>query len=75
MVVHTVGLSDVAVQLRLLSVVNSLERSVCQEVTLTRNIALAEGNVKFLWHAKRTTATPNHGLRWVKREIWRLSDQ
>ncbi len=33
MVVHTVGLSDVAGQVRLLSVVNSLERSVCQEVT------------------------------------------
>ena len=33
MVVHTVGLSDIAGQVRLLSVVNSLERSVCQEVT------------------------------------------
>ena len=33
MVVHTVGLSDIAGQVRLLSMVNSLERSVCQEVT------------------------------------------
>lgn len=33
MVVHTVGLSDLAGQVRLLSVVNSLERAVCQEVT------------------------------------------
>lgn len=33
MVVLTVGLSDVAGQVRLLSVVNSLERAVCQAVT------------------------------------------
>jgi len=33
MVVQTVGLSDVAGQVRLLSMVNSLERAVCQEVT------------------------------------------
>jgi thiol peroxidase len=33
MVIHTVGLSDIAGQVRLLSMVNSLERAVCQEVT------------------------------------------
>lgn len=33
MVVRTVGLSDGAGQVRLLNVVNSLERAVCQEVT------------------------------------------
>jgi thioredoxin-dependent peroxiredoxin len=33
LVTHTVGLSDIAGQVRLLSMVNSLERAVCQEVT------------------------------------------
>jgi thiol peroxidase len=33
MVVHTVHLADLAGQLRLFSMVNSLERAVCQEVT------------------------------------------
>ncbi|MFL5628675.1 MAG: hypothetical protein ACJ788_24095 [Ktedonobacteraceae bacterium] len=31
---------------------------------------------KILWHPKRATNTPNHGLRWIKEEsAWRYSDE
>ena len=49
MVVHTVSLSDLAGQVRLLSVVNSLERAVCQEVTQR-------------WETLRETLPPDAGI-------------
>ncbi len=52
-----------------------VSRFECPTCLATRNITFTEGSVKFPWHPKRTTVTPHHGLRWVKREIWRLSDQ
>jgi hypothetical protein len=52
-----------------------VSRFDCPTCLATRNIALTEGSMKFPWHPKRTTTTPNHGLRWVKREIWRPFDQ
>ena len=52
-----------------------VSRFECPTCLATRTIALTEGSMKFPWHPKRTTTTPNHGLRWVKREIWRPSEK
>ncbi len=47
----------------------------CPTCLATRDIQPKGGRVKFPWHPKRTTNTPNQGARWVKREIaWKLSD-
>jgi hypothetical protein len=52
-----------------------VSRFECPTCLAMRTITFTEGSVKFPWHPKRTTVTPHHGLHWVKREIWRLSDQ
>jgi hypothetical protein len=50
-------------------------RFECPTCLATKNIKPKGDRVKFSWHPKRTTNTPNHGPRWVKREIaWKLSD-
>ncbi len=47
----------------------------CPTCLAVRDIPPKGGCVKFPWHPKRTTTTPNQGLRWVKREIaWKLFD-
>jgi hypothetical protein len=47
----------------------------CPTCLAVRDIPPKGGRVKFPWHPKRTTTTPNQGLRWVKREIaWKLFD-
>ena len=52
-----------------------VSRFECPTCLAVRDIPPKGGRVKFPWHPKRTTSTPNQGLRWVKREIaWRLSD-
>ncbi len=48
----------------------------CPTCFAVRDIQPKGDRVKFPWHPKRTTNTPNHGLRWVKGEsAWRLSDE
>ena len=50
-----------------------VSRFECPTCLAVRDIPPKGGRVKFPWHPKRTTNTPNQGLRWVKREIaWRL---
>ncbi len=47
----------------------------CPTCLAVRFIPPKGGRVKFPWHPKRTTHTPNQGRRWVKREIaWGLSE-
>jgi DNA polymerase III delta prime subunit len=47
----------------------------CPTCLATRDIQPKRDRVKFPWHPKRTTNTPNQGARWVKREIaWKLFD-
>ncbi len=47
----------------------------CPTCLAVRNIKPKGTQVKFSSHPRRTTNTPNQGLRWVKREsIWRLSE-
>ncbi len=47
----------------------------CPTCLAVRDISPKGGRVKFPWHPKRTTNTPNQGLRWVKHEIaWGLSE-
>ena len=47
----------------------------CPTCLAVRDIPPRGGHFKFPWHPKRTTTTPNQGLRWVKREVaWRLSE-
>jgi DNA polymerase III delta prime subunit len=47
----------------------------CPTCLALRDISPKGGRIKFPWHPKRTTTTPNQGLRWVKREIvWGLSE-
>jgi len=50
-------------------------RFECPTCRATQTVKPKGGRVKFSWHPKRTTNTPNHGLRWVKREsrLWGLS--
>src|SRR6266516_679615 len=46
----------------------------CPTCLAVRDIPPKGGRVKFPWHPKRTTTTPNQGRRWMKREIaWGLS--
>ncbi|WP_040447110.1 hypothetical protein [Ktedonobacter racemifer] len=52
-----------------------VSRFECPICLATRTLTFAEGSMRFPWHPKRTTVTPNHGLRWVKREIWQLSEK
>jgi len=47
----------------------------CPTCLAVRDIHPKGEIVKFPWHPKRVTSTPNHGLRWVKRESgWSLSE-
>jgi DNA polymerase III delta prime subunit len=47
----------------------------CPTCLATRDIQPKGNRVKFPWHPKRVTSTPNHGVRWVKRESgWVLSE-
>jgi DNA polymerase III delta prime subunit len=50
-----------------------VSRFECPTCLAVRDIPPKGGRVKFPWHPKRTTNTPNQGFRWAKREIaWRL---
>jgi AAA domain len=50
-------------------------RVECPTCLATRDIHPRGAFVKFPWHPRRTTGTPNHGKRWVRRgSIWELSD-
>ena len=50
-------------------------RFECPTCLATQNIKPKGDRVKFSWHPKRTTNTPNHGVRWVKRASgWGLSE-
>jgi DNA polymerase III delta prime subunit len=52
-----------------------VSRFECPTCLAVRDIPPKGGRVKFPWHPRRTTTTPNQGLRWVKRKIvWKLSD-
>jgi hypothetical protein len=52
-----------------------VSRFECPTCLAVRDIQPNGGRVKFISHPKRTTNTPNHGLRWVKREnAWRLAE-
>ena len=47
----------------------------CPTCLAVRDITPKRNRVKFPWHPRRKTTTPNHGLRWVKRGIaWRLDN-
>lgn len=47
----------------------------CPTCLAVRDISPKSRRLKFPWHSKRTTTTPNQGRRWVKREIaWELSE-
>ncbi len=47
----------------------------CPTCLAVRDIKPRGDRVKFPWHPRRKTTTPNQGLRWVKREIaWKLFD-
>jgi len=52
-----------------------VSRVECPTCLAVRDIQPKGENVKFPWHPKRVTNTPNHGLRWVKGESsWKLSE-
>ncbi len=52
-----------------------VSRFECPMCLAVRDIQPKGGRVKFTSHPKRTTNTPNHGLRWVKRgSAWEISD-
>jgi hypothetical protein len=52
-----------------------VSRFECPTCLAVRDIQQKGYRVKFIWHPKHTTNTPNHGLRWVKREsVWRVSE-
>ena len=52
----------------------SVTRCECPTCLAVRDLQPKGDSVKFPWHPRRTTHTPNQGLRWVKREsAWRLS--
>lgn len=47
----------------------------CPTCLATRDIQPKGDRVKFPWHPKRVTHTPNHGVRWMKRVSgWDLSE-
>src|SRR5262249_25965600 len=51
-----------------------VSRFECPTCLAVRDIHPKGDIVKFPWHPKRTTSTPNRGLRWVKREsTWKLA--
>jgi DNA polymerase III delta prime subunit len=51
--------------------VSHVECPVCLAV---RDIHPKGDRVRFPWHPKRVTSTPNHSLRWVRRgDVWELS--
>jgi hypothetical protein len=51
-----------------------VSRFECPTCLAVRDIKPKGDRVKFPWHSKRTTNTPNQESRWVKREIaWKLS--
>jgi hypothetical protein len=53
-----------------------VSRFECPTCLAVRDIKPRGESVKFPWHPKRTTNTPNHGLHWIQREsAWRLSDK
>src|SRR5437868_4714960 len=43
----------------------SVTRFECPTCLAVRDIQPKGDSVKFPWHPRRTTNTPNHGLRWV----------
>jgi AAA domain len=48
----------------------------CPTCLAVRDIHPKGDRVKFPWHPKRTTNTPNHGARWMRRgTIWKRSDE
>jgi hypothetical protein len=50
-------------------------RFECPNCLATQTIKPKGDRVKFSWHPKRTTNTPNRGMYWVKREHgWRLAE-
>jgi DNA polymerase III delta prime subunit len=52
-----------------------VSRFECPTCLAARDIPPKGERVKFPWHPKRTTNTPNHGLRWVKQEsAWKLAE-
>ncbi len=52
--------------------ISYVECPICLAV---RNIQPKGDTVKFPWHPRRTTTTPNRGWRWVKRdEAWELAE-
>ncbi|HEX6480101.1 MAG TPA: AAA family ATPase [Ktedonobacteraceae bacterium] len=52
-----------------------VSRFECPTCLAVRDIQPKGNRVKFPWHPKRTTTTPNHGERWVRRgSIWELAD-
>jgi hypothetical protein len=52
-----------------------VSRFECPTCLAVRDIPPKGDRVKFPWHPKRTTNTPNHCLRWAKGEsAWRISD-
>jgi len=57
---------------------SQMEVAACSRVECPECLAISRPKgaiVKFPWHPKRVTRTPNHGLRWVKRESdWSLSE-
>ncbi len=54
---------------------SGVSRFECPTCLAVRDIQPKGGKVKFISHPKRTTNTPNHGLRWVKGEsAWKLSE-
>src|SRR2546430_1146132 len=52
-----------------------VSRFECPTCLAVREIHPKGETMKFPWHQKRVTNTPNHGVRWVKRESgWSLSE-
>jgi hypothetical protein len=52
-----------------------VSRFECPTCLAVREIKPKGDHVKFPWHPKRTTNTPNQGARWLKREItWKPFD-
>ena len=50
----------------------AVTRCACPTCLAVRDIQPKGDSVKCPWHPRRTTNTPTHGLRWVKREsAWR----
>jgi AAA domain len=53
-----------------------VSRVECPACLAVRDIQPKGDRVRFPWHPRRVTSTPNHGSRWVRRgSIWELSDK